>query len=351
MGYASGASSQWGSMGEHEHAELKMRDHDFYWVDRWWRGAFRSWRAQGAPKIGGVERAPRVTPTLEPPNGLLCLYFSISVQISGNQSYRMGHLGMKPNETGSTRQTGSSEKNVDCAWRSRAGLANRPNINSCQASSLFLINSRSIFLEIPGAFPPSKPGMGSVSPHGPGKVAASQYPGCFTDEEVGHLLGHPSRSDEAVNNDVQDVSHGGPGRTATPENHYLPDCHCSTLHFGCGAGTVHVDAEQHANPLVINMTMEYLRYAAGRGCWFCSVVYGGIVAAPPWDPLRAETVPIHPLFQMPRDRQPSDTFDFAFQPFRDNDRTQEPDLVFYVDKDQGIAHPPPRPSNRKTYPG
>jgi hypothetical protein len=336
-------------MGEHEHAELKVRDDDFYWVDRRWRGAFRLSRVQGMLKIGGVERAPRVTPTLEPPDGLLCLYFSVSVQIREISRTRWAsrHEAQRDGLHNAKRIV---EKNVDCAWPGRAGLVNRPNINSCQASSLFLINSRSIFLEIPGAFPPSKPGMGSVSPHGPGKVAASQYPGCFTDEEVRHLLGHPSsRSDEAVNNDVQDVSHGGPGRTATPENHYLPDCHCSTLHSGCGAGTVHVDAEQHANPPVINMTMEYLRYAAGRGCWFCSVVYGGIVAAPPWDPLRAETVPIHPLFQMPGDRQPSDTLDFAFQPFGDNDRTQEPDLVFYVDKDQGIAHP--RPSNRKTYPG
>lgn len=190
--------------------------------------------------------------------------------------------------------------------------------------------------------------MGSVQPRVPRRVAARQYPGCFTDEEVGHHLGKPSRPDEAVHSDVQDVSHGLPGRTVTPENHYLPDCHCSTLHSQCGAGAV--QAEAQGNPPVINMNMEYLQYAAGRGCWFCSVVYGGIVAAPPWDPLRAETVPANPVFQMPGDRQPSDTLDFAIKPFGDPAHTREPDVVFYIDKDQGIARPPP-PSHRKPSPG
>lgn len=190
--------------------------------------------------------------------------------------------------------------------------------------------------------------MGSVQHHGPRKVAARQYPECFTDEEVGRRLGKPSRPDEAVDNNVQDVTHGPPGMTVTPENHYLPDCHCSALHTQC-AGTVDVQAEQDNKPPVINMTMEYLHYAAGRGCWFCSVVYGGIVAAPPWDPLRAETVPANSIFPMPGDRQPPDTLDFAIKPFGDPVHTREPDVVFYVDKDQGINHSPY--SHRKPSPG
>ncbi|KAK1833594.1 heterokaryon incompatibility protein-domain-containing protein [Podospora conica] len=175
--------------------------------------------------------------------------------------------------------------------------------------------------------------MGSVYPSDSHKVAATQYPGCFTDEEVRHHLGHPSRSGPAVDDNVRDVEHGH-GRTATPENHFLPDCLCSTLHSHCNG-----EAPSEEKPPVINMSLEYLRYAAGRGCWFCSVIYGGIVAAPPWDPQRSEHIPVYPVFQMPRDRQSWDSLDFAITPFGVNELTKEPDLVFYVDKDKATSSP------------
>ncbi|EEU38712.1 uncharacterized protein NECHADRAFT_83126 [Fusarium vanettenii 77-13-4] len=135
-------------------------------------------------------------------------------------------------------------------------------------------------------------------------VAAREYPGCFTDNEVRQYLGQPSR--DAPNHEDQLQCEG---REVTPENHWLRDCLCAPFHVRCaGPGracsherkdgsTVMNEAPTNQitgvdtfldSPVHIQTTLDELRAASESACWFCAVLYASISSMPSWDP----TVPL-----------------------------------------------------------
>jgi len=117
-------------------------------------------------------------------------------------------------------------------------------------------------------------------------------------------------------------------KIATPENHFLPDCVCAPLHSAC---TQPDQGSPQSEPAFVDVTLDQIRHSAQQGCWFCSVVYGGITAAPPWDPERPEEIPVLPWFRMPSEKMKFDRPGFAIKALGDGNHTQEPRLVFYVD--------------------
>jgi hypothetical protein len=178
--------------------------------------------------------------------------------------------------------------------------------------------------------------MGSIYTDDAPHFAARKYPECFTVEEVRPRLGQ--EKDTAVANktpELPDTNHQL-RKVATPENHFLPDCFCAPIHAVC-TGSISSEPQ----PDFVYATIEYLRYYAARGCWFCSVVHNGVVAAPPWDPARQEEIPYYPCFRMPGERQKSDRPDFSIKVLGGSNHNSDPELVFYVDEDAGkkfISH-------------
>ncbi|KAK0640788.1 heterokaryon incompatibility protein-domain-containing protein [Cercophora newfieldiana] len=165
--------------------------------------------------------------------------------------------------------------------------------------------------------------------------AARAYPGCFTAAEVRRHLGQGAEfaaCAETSKGEPPDAN--PPGKVVTPENHFLPNCVCAPLHSRC-TGSSPSDSE----PNSVNVTVDHLRYYAEIGCWFCSVIHGGVMAAPPWDPKRQEKMPMFPWFRMPVEREKHDRPDFAIKVFGDNDHNWEPKLVFYVDEDAASSSP------------
>ncbi|KAK4183074.1 heterokaryon incompatibility protein-domain-containing protein [Podospora australis] len=164
--------------------------------------------------------------------------------------------------------------------------------------------------------------------------AARKYPGCFRAEEVQQHLSHRDcRPDTAANTEIPNVEHSS-GENATPENHYLPDCLCAPLHSACNESIT-----PETPPTSLDVTLDQLRYYGERGCWFCSVIYGGIVAAPLWDPKRQETIPVLPWFRMRADKEHHAKPHFSIKVFGDNDHNNEPKLVFYVGADAATSSP------------
>lgn len=92
-------------------------------------------------------------------------------------------------------------------------------------------------------------------------------------------------------------------------------------------------------PVSVDVTLDQLRSSAERGCWFCSVLHGGIIAAPPWDHERREKIPTLPWFRMPADKRNFDRPDFSIKVFGDAGHNQEPRLVFYIDRDAATSSP------------
>lgn len=135
-------------------------------------------------------------------------------------------------------------------------------------------------------------------------VAAREYPGCFTDNEVRQYLGQPSQ--DVPNYEDQPQCEG---REVTPENHWLRDCLCAPFHVRCaGPGracsherkdgsTVMNEAPTNQktgadtsldSDIAIKTTLDELRAASESACWFCAVLFASISSMPSWDP----TVPL-----------------------------------------------------------
>ncbi|KAH6879531.1 heterokaryon incompatibility protein-domain-containing protein [Thelonectria olida] len=133
-------------------------------------------------------------------------------------------------------------------------------------------------------------------------VAARQYPGCFTSNEVRQLLGQ-AWTDE--NSSADDERPGRDAHKVTLENHWRPDCICAPLHAQCLApdSPPHAtdetpsstssssddsddsDSSDSSDNVNITITLDQLRELSRSACWFCSVIYAGIEAMPPWDPI------------------------------------------------------------------
>ncbi|KAJ4210889.1 hypothetical protein NW759_012920 [Fusarium solani] len=148
---------------------------------------------------------------------------------------------------------------------------------------------------------------------GKGLVAAREYPGCFTANEVRQYLSQPSR--DAPNHEDQLQSEG---QEVTPENHWLRDCICDPFHVRCaGLGRpcnhetkdgstalneaptnqkagVDTPLDLPTKEISIHMTLDKLRAASDSTCWFFSVLYASIMSMPPWDP----TVPLSSRLEM-----------------------------------------------------
>ncbi|KAI8716936.1 HET domain-containing protein [Fusarium sp. LHS14.1] len=173
-----------------------------------------------------------------------------------------------------------------------------------------------------------------------GLVAAREYPGCFTDNEVRQYLGQPSR--DAPNHEDQLQCEG---RDVTPENHWLRDCLCAPFHVRCaGPGSAcsletkdgstamneapinqNTGADTPFSPVDIRTTLDELRTASESTCWFCAVLYANISSSPSWDP----TVPLPSR----RDIKIESKKDGLYLTLDDNYRQilLEPEMILYTD--------------------
>lgn len=116
-------------------------------------------------------------------------------------------------------------------------------------------------------------------------VAAREYAGCFTVNQVRQLLGQDCGTGTPKRINLA----GSEGRKVTQKNHYLPDCICAKIHVQCRLrGIESSDEEKEMATLQykenVHITLDQLREAGHSGCWFCSVLYGGINDMPSWDP-------------------------------------------------------------------
>ncbi|RSL58809.1 hypothetical protein CEP54_007539 [Fusarium duplospermum] len=118
-------------------------------------------------------------------------------------------------------------------------------------------------------------------------VAAREYPGCFTTDEVRQYLGQPSQDASNHRDQLQ-----GEGEEVTSENHWLKDCICAPIHEWCvGPGRqcsqktrIHVPPDRPHKWNCIYVTIDEVRAASESECWFCAVLYANISSMPSWDP-------------------------------------------------------------------
>ncbi|KAK0617016.1 heterokaryon incompatibility protein-domain-containing protein [Immersiella caudata] len=160
------------------------------------------------------------------------------------------------------------------------------------------------------------------------QFAARAYPGCFTVDEVRCRL-EPGADATTARQRPPNLEIGQASEV-TRDTHFLPDCICAPLHVRCTGST-----STTPEPEFVNVTVDHLRYYSQRGCWFCSIVLGGIAAAPPWDLKREEEIPPFPYFRMPAAEKKHSRPDFSIDVFGDSKRGFEPRLVYYVDEAEG----------------
>ncbi|KAI1420702.1 heterokaryon incompatibility protein-domain-containing protein [Xylaria sp. FL1777] len=91
--------------------------------------------------------------------------------------------------------------------------------------------------------------------------------------------------------------------SVSSEDHFRPGCTCAKLHIRCGDSAVMAGSHTSQEParrqdIAVNYSLEELRDAAEAGCWFCSIVYGGIKACPQWDANREEIISLKTSFQI-----------------------------------------------------
>lgn len=74
------------------------------------------------------------------------------------------------------------------------------------------------------------------------------------------------------------------------KNHYLPGCVCSKLHSRCegAAQPLGSDSSDSSESTNCRIPLEDLCNVAKTGCWFCSILYGGVKACPVWDAGRSK---------------------------------------------------------------
>lgn len=73
-------------------------------------------------------------------------------------------------------------------------------------------------------------------------------------------------------------------------NHYLPGCVCSKLHSECegAAQPLRSDSSDKSKSTNCRIPLEDLCNAAKAGCWFCSILYGGVKVCPVWGASRSK---------------------------------------------------------------
>lgn len=144
--------------------------------------------------------------------------------------------------------------------------------------------------------------------------AARQISGCFTAAQVRNSLGqHVARLPQTKVKQANGLHC----------NHFLPHCICSPLHVNCGDYS-----PQESGWATIKITLEQIRAASEAGCPFCRTLYGGCIAAPPWDPSRAVKTPRREPFELST-RPESLDFGVALH------KLQDPPLMFYINEEEG----------------
>ncbi|KAL6689629.1 hypothetical protein J3F84DRAFT_406747 [Trichoderma pleuroticola] len=164
------------------------------------------------------------------------------------------------------------------------------------------------------------------------RFGGREYPGCFSINEVRQRLGQPLL--EPVDASAQQACPDVQGEMVTAESHFLPNCACAALHATCGPS--HDEAIELED---VEISLKQLRESSEAGCWFCAVIYGGIMAAPPWDPeskVKRPSIRETIGFYVSPDYRTSDLSISVFTHL-DDPQMIEPALLFYVDEDEGKA--------------
>lgn len=185
-------------------------------------------------------------------------------------------------------------------------------------------------------------------------VAARQHPGCFTANEIRQFLGQASTERNSPD------THEGDAHGVTAENHWIPDCICAPLHARCLAPDSPPQAASEPSSSAssssgdsgdsgdsedsdsdgsgssananITITLDQLRQSSQSACWFCSVIYAGLEAMPPWDPTMP--TPSRTSFRLKGSK--SGISATAYNEAKGYpSRVPEPDVVFYVDCNRG----------------
>ncbi|RSM03383.1 hypothetical protein CDV31_010516 [Fusarium ambrosium] len=159
-------------------------------------------------------------------------------------------------------------------------------------------------------------------------VAAREYPGCFTTNDVRQYLGQPSQDTSNHQDQPQDE-----GEQVTPENHWLRDCICAPFHKSCvGPGRqrsektkIRIPLFRPDKPHYLFVQVDDLRAAAESECWFCSVLYASISSMPSWDP----AVP-SPSREWVEIEIKEDGLSLCFGHPSDRE-SPDPPVIFYVD--------------------
>jgi hypothetical protein len=146
--------------------------------------------------------------------------------------------------------------------------------------------------------------------------AARQVPGCFTVSQVRESLG---QSVAVASKSTATQLHG----EGEEHGHFLPDCVCSPIHVNCGDSPT-----PEASWATINVTLDQLRAASEAGCPFCRTIFGGCMAAPPWDPTRKDKTPKREVLGLSTRPQ---GLDFGMSLFQ----LRDPALMFYVNEEEG----------------
>ncbi|KAL6810693.1 heterokaryon incompatibility domain-containing protein [Trichoderma sp. SZMC 28013] len=169
------------------------------------------------------------------------------------------------------------------------------------------------------------------------RFGGREYPGCFSINEVRQRLGQPLL--DPVDASAQHVWLDVQGEMVAAENHFLPNCACAAVHAACGSL-----CDENGDPIElvdVELSLKQLCESSEAGCWFCTVIYGGIMAAPPWDPeLKAKRPSIHKSISI-IDKVPFELRDLSISVFThlEDSRRVEPELLFYVDEDEASESP------------
>jgi hypothetical protein len=140
-------------------------------------------------------------------------------------------------------------------------------------------------------------------------IGAREYIGCFSVADVRKHLGQPP---PAKNSSLQywqrmqvatelkrqtGIDSAEDLVSVVSEHHFRPSCLCAESHRECDdAATASDSTPPHdfgdSSTNTPSNFLESLRFSATQGCWFCSVIYGGIKACPQWDSNRRSVSPM-----------------------------------------------------------
>ncbi|UKZ96535.1 uncharacterized protein TrAFT101_011319 [Trichoderma asperellum] len=105
------------------------------------------------------------------------------------------------------------------------------------------------------------------------RVGGREYLGCFSIDKVRQRLDQPLL--EPLGTTERENETAVEEEIAAVENHFLPNRACSALHVNCNPSPTELGD--------IEIPLQQLHQSYEAGCWFCTIIYGGITAAPLWD--------------------------------------------------------------------